>query len=443
MTLSSSPLDSDKKPRRKRSARKRKKSKPSPISDVSLKKIKQLEAQADTDIESEPDLFLDAQENPLEPPGTPQSKRDCVGDSEPESDTKQLQNISVQVSDSSSETFVKTVLEPCIMEDPSPSQSQQSQSLLAGPGMGTHEGGYVSDPLQHQTQQDHYSSGLPPMSQPSHMSQLPQGLLQPAGAALFNPSFPVPPYQTVPNFQVGLSDHDIMKIAMQTKQLLSQEIDKLVEEKVKIKTAELSKSVESLQSDNQKLKDSISKLEAKLTTKMDDLEQYSRRSCVRIAGIPESTNENTDETVLELTERLNIDISPRDIDRSHRVGPQPTEATSIADGAQPTRPREIIVKLKSYQARLRLLQARKTLRDNKEKVYINEDLTKTRKSLAFECRKLRRERKILRTWVYDGNIFMTERGGTKLKVTQDSELDEYRELEVPPASEDRLFPQKK
>ena len=443
MTLSSSPLDSDKKPRRKRSARKRKKSKPSPISDVSLKKIKQLEAQADTDIESEPDLFLDAQENPLEPPGTPQSKRDCVGDSEPESDTIQLQNISVQVSDSSGETFVKTVLEPCIMEDPSPSQSQQSQSLLAGPGMGTHEGGYVSDPLQHQTQQDHYSSGLPPMSQPSHMSQLPQGLLQPAGAALFNPSFPVPPYQTVPNFQVGLSDHDIMKIAMQTKQLLSQEIDKLVEEKVKIKTAELSKSVESLQSDNQKLKDSISKLEAKLTTKMDDLEQYSRRSCVRIAGIPESTNENTDETVLELTERLNIDISPRDIDRSHRVGPQPTEATSIADGAQPTRPREIIVKLKSYQARLRLLQARKTLRDNKEKVYINEDLTKTRKSLAFECRKLRRERKILRTWVYDGNIFVTERGGTKLKVTQDSELDEYRELEVPPASKDRLFPQKK
>ena len=321
--------------------------------------------------------------------------------------------------------------------------SQQSQSLLAGPGMGTHEGGYVSDPLQHQTQQDHYSSGLPPMSQPSHMSQLPQGLLQPAGAALFNPSFPVPPYQTVPNFQVGLSDHDIMKIAMQTKQLLSQEIDKLVEEKVKIKTAELSKSVESLQSDNQKLKDSISKLEAKLTTKMDDLEQYSRRSCVRIAGIPESTNENTDETVLELTERLNIDISPRDIDRSHRVGPQPTEVTSIADGAQPTRPREIIVKLKSYQARLRLLQARKTLRDNKEKVYINEDLTKTRKSLAFECRKLRRERKILRTWVYDGNIFVTERGGTKLKVTQDSELDEYRELEVPPASKDRLFPQNK
>ena len=183
------------------------------------------------------------------------------------------------------------------------------------------------------------------MSQPSHMSQLPQGLLQSAAAAMFNPSFPVPPYQTMPNFQVGLSDHNIMKIAMQTKQLLSQEIDKLVEEKMKVKTAELCKSVESLQSDNLKLKDSISKLEVKLTTKMGDLEQYSRRSCVRIAGIHENTNEH----VLDLAVRLNIDISPRDIDRSHRVGPLPTEATSIANDAQPARPREIIVKLKSIR----------------------------------------------------------------------------------------------
>ena len=101
------------------------------------------------------------------------------------------------------------------------------------------------------------------------------------------------------------------------------------------------------------------------------------------------------------------------------------------------------MKLKSYQARLRLLQARKTLRQSKENVYINDDLTKTRKSISYQCRQLRRDRKILRTWVYDGNIYVTGRGGTKLKVTQDSELDEFRKLEVPSASEDRLFPQRK
>ena len=102
----------------------------------------------------------------------------------------------------------------------------------------------------------------------------------------------------MPNFQIGLSDHDIMKIAVQIKQLLSDEIEKLVGEKVKTETFELSKTVESLRSDNNKLKDSITKLEAKLTTKIDDLEQYSRRSCVRIAGIPETEHENTDEHVI-------------------------------------------------------------------------------------------------------------------------------------------------
>ena len=309
------------------------------------------------------------------------------------------------------------------------SPSPASQSLLSDSGMGV--GGPGSEPHQ-----EPFAAGVP------IMSQIPQGILHQSGAAVFNPGFPVQQYQSVPNFQVGLSDHDIMKIAVQIKQLLFDEIEKLVTEKVKTETFELSKTVESLRSDNNKLKDSITKLEAKLTTKIDDLEQYSRRSCVRIAGIPETEHENTDEHVIGLAERLNIDIGPRDIDRTHRVGPVPADTDSIADGARP-RPREIKVKLKSYQARLRLLQARKTLRQSKENVYINEDLTKTRKSIAFQCRQLRRDRKILRTWVYDGNIFVTDRGGTKLKVTQDSELDEFRNLEVPPASEDRLFPQRK
>ena len=56
---------------------------------------------------------------------------------------------------------------------------------------------------------------------------------------VFVMGFPVQQYPSVPNFQVGLSDHNIMKIAMQTKQLLSDEIEKPVAEKVKTETVEL------------------------------------------------------------------------------------------------------------------------------------------------------------------------------------------------------------
>ena len=76
-------------------------------------------------------MFLDAQENPenpLEPPCTPQINSDNGSDSEPEPETVVPHNISLPTSDSGGETFLKTVLEPSIMESPSPSQSQQSQS---------------------------------------------------------------------------------------------------------------------------------------------------------------------------------------------------------------------------------------------------------------------------------------------------------------------------
>ena len=75
---------------------------------------------------------------------------------------------------------------------------------------------------------------------------------------------------------------------------------------------------------------------------------------------------------MNLAGRLNIDLNPRDIDRSHRVGPvQPSSSGS----EEPTRrrPREIIVKFVNSQARLSLLKGRKTLRENKEKIFINED----------------------------------------------------------------------
>ncbi|MCG8047964.1 MAG: hypothetical protein N0E48_20485, partial [Candidatus Thiodiazotropha endolucinida] len=233
-----------------------------------------------------------------------------------------------------------------------------------------------------------------------------------------------------------ISDSDIMRIAQQVKQIMADEVERLVKERVEIATAELSSQVESLKDVNSRLREDLSKLESKLTTKIDDLEQYSRRACLRISGIKEEVNENTDQLVLDLATKLKIDLDPNDIDRSHRIGPVRTDGDG---GRQSTRPREIIVKLKSYQVRLALLKGRKTLRTNREAIFINEDLTQKRKSLAYECRQLKRERKILSTWVYDGNVFVTDRSGLKVKVTQDDELDPYRTLVVPPASQDRLL----
>ena len=64
----------------------------------------------------------------------------------------------------------------------------------------------------------------------------------------------------------------------------------------------------------------MDKLEKKCSTGIDDLKQYSRRSCLRIGGIPETQNKNTDIIVWGLAKKLNVNVSMHDIDRSHQIG---------------------------------------------------------------------------------------------------------------------------
>ncbi|CAB3991826.1 Hypothetical predicted protein [Paramuricea clavata] len=52
----------------------------------------------------------------------------------------------------------------------------------------------------------------------------------------------------------------------------------------------------------------------------DELEQYGRRECVEIRGIPLVPDENTNEIVIKLASKLGIDITKTDISISHRLG---------------------------------------------------------------------------------------------------------------------------
>lgn len=408
---------------KKRKKRKRQKSKASPNTDTTnIKKIKKVKQ---SDIDSESDYFCDAEDRLSNIPSTPHQSDDS-GDEIDQSRSPGL----LTPSDTKSETSVKTV-----MDDTLPLSQPLSQSLLDQPPVPG--SGPASGSLPELTVQG--MSSVPPMGHLTQMSHIPcvSQVGQP-GSIPF-PSGYLQQIQPVASTHFGLSDSDVMRVALQCKLLITSEIDKLVKEKVDIATSDLKNTVVSLKDENDKLKQSISELESKLSTKVDDLEQYSRRSCIRISGIEEVTDENTDEIVLQLANRLDVELNPRDIDRSHRVG----APKSLETDRQPTRPREIIVKFKSYQARLALLKGRKALRRNKEGIYINEDLTQTRKSLAYECRTLKRDRKISNTWVYNGNIFIAERNGTKVKVTQNGQLDTYRSLVVPPASSDPLVRQQR
>ena len=72
------------------------------------------------------------------------------------------------------------------------------------------------------------------------------------------------------------------------------------------------------------LKEKVTYLRGKvddITVETDRQEQYSRRNCLLIHGLPESETENTDLLAMEAIEtKMNIKIADNDIDRTHGMG---------------------------------------------------------------------------------------------------------------------------
>ena len=93
--------------------------------------------------------------------------------------------------------------------------------------------------------------------------------------------------------------------------------------------------------------------------------------------------------------------------------------------SQPSKCREIIIRFMNRNARSAHLTDRAVLRKKREKTYINEDLTQARKVLAFQCRQLKRENKIQKAWVYNGNINIIDNNGKNVKISHITELVKY------------------
>ena len=113
-----------------------------------------------------------------------------------------------------------------------------------------------------------------------------------------------------------------------------------------------------------------------------------------------------------------------DIERSHRVGPK-------LDKQGRRRVRPIVVRFAKertrdvvYRARFRLkeVNAKRPL----EKIFINEDLTSTRASLAAEARLIKKAGKIQDTWTYNGNILIKNARSDIIQVREFADLALYK-----------------
>lgn len=168
--------------------------------------------------------------------------------------------------------------------------------------------------------------------------------------------------------------------------------------------SELEEVVKPLKNEINKQRAIIKALEAKtnvLEKSVDQQEQYTRRENLRLSGLKEEKDENLEEKVLDIVNNqmaLSPPLHSTDFARIHRVG-----------APDPSKPRQIIVKMNNYRVRARVFSNKKKLAGTP--LSLNEDLTRIRSSILYRARQAKKQNKIQEAWSHDGRINVRDNKG--------------------------------
>ena len=147
---------------------------------------------------------------------------------------------------------------------------------------------------------------------------------------------------------------------------------------------------------------------------------------MQISGVPERCHTSTEEVVLSVARALNVDITPNDIEISHKLRRR---------GATDT----IIAKYISHKTKSELYKRRTKLKDiklaniypsyasaiNTSRLFINDNLTNFRRHLLGRANSMKKNGLLLSAWTIDGKVFVkTSPEGTPVRIFCDDDLDE-------------------
>ena len=180
-----------------------------------------------------------------------------------------------------------------------------------------------------------------------------------------------------------------------------------------------------LQDENAQLKETIANLQHKviiLETATNSVEQYDRRNNIEITGIPDDIEDkNLEHSVIEIFKAADIQISHNDVEDCHRIGKPKGNS------------KKTIVRLVNRKYCKQILYNRRKFKNfdgskigmSNTKIFVNENLTNYNHQLAFNCRKLKREKLISKTYSSNGIIHIVQILCNKpVKVFHQSKLDE-------------------
>ena len=154
----------------------------------------------------------------------------------------------------------------------------------------------------------------------------------------------------------------------------------------------LIKRIETLENHQETIKQKCREYEQDLSEQavlIDDLEQYSRRNCLLIHGVPETKGEETDTIAIDTFEtQLKIKLKSRDLDRTHRIG-----------APKKGKIRPIIVKFATYNKRRSVFKNKKLCKGSK--IALTESLTYMKVRLLNAAKKRFGKENV---WTSDGEV---------------------------------------
>ena len=164
---------------------------------------------------------------------------------------------------------------------------------------------------------------------------------------------------------------NLMKVFNNVLNDLRKEITKQIQNEIK-------SHCKHLEPENQMLKHQVSELKRLNISNQNnhkELEQYGRRLCLRIDGVPTKANESSDDeldSVKSLFKEAKVDIPESIIDRAYRIGSRYLDASSN------NYCKSIIIRFTTFRHRTMFYRAKNKL---KKGVRIKLDLTKSRYNL--------------------------------------------------------------
>lgn len=147
-----------------------------------------------------------------------------------------------------------------------------------------------------------------------------------------------------------------------------------------------------------------------LKSTVANLEQYSRSKNIEIHGIEETVREDLIEVIRSVATKINLEPPSRsDLEAIHR----------LKTGAGKIPP--IIVRFKEREVRNLWISKRNALR--REKVYINDNLSKQIKQLRWNTKKAATEKGYKFVWVHNGRVLVRKtEGAAVIQITSDRDL---------------------